>query len=59
MSILLDRADDRTGPALCALCERPLATSPSDDFCSESCQQKWHAANKVDQSITRGKRPAA
>lgn len=29
---------------LCQNCQRPLGRSPSDDFCSESCQQRWHAA---------------
>lgn len=29
---------------LCQSCQRPLGRSPSDTFCSENCQQRWHAA---------------
>ena len=26
----------------CQQCAAPLDTSPSDDFCGESCQEAWH-----------------
>ncbi|GHF74247.1 DUF3631 domain-containing protein [Amycolatopsis bartoniae] len=35
------------GPATCCQCGRPLGESPSDDFCSENCQQVWRSANRV------------
>lgn len=53
MTTLVEQADPYVVPQLCALCSRPLTSSPSDDFCSENCQQKWHAARMTDQSITR------
>ncbi|SFJ91254.1 Protein of unknown function [Amycolatopsis sacchari] len=31
----------------CNQCGRPLGESPSDDFCSENCQQVWRSANRV------------
>jgi hypothetical protein len=36
--------DQVLGPARwCAHCARPLADSPDDVFCSESCQRDWRA----------------
>jgi hypothetical protein len=29
----------------CHQCEGPLGDSPSDDFCGEGCQERWHAAH--------------
>lgn len=42
--------DELIGPAdtergLCCQCGRPLGDSPSDDFCSENCQQVWRTRN--------------
>jgi hypothetical protein len=31
----------------CNQCGRPLDDSPSDDFCSENCQQVWRSANRA------------
>lgn len=36
----LDAIDAATG---CQQCEGPLGSSPSGDFCSEFCWQKWSA----------------
>lgn len=41
MSDILDRIDQTLG---CQQCGGDLGDSPSDDFCSEGCQQTWHAA---------------
>ncbi|WP_037345914.1 hypothetical protein [Sciscionella sediminilitoris] len=40
MNDILDQIDAAIG---CQQCGRELGDSPSDDFCSESCQQRWHA----------------
>lgn len=26
----------------CHVCHKPLRNSPSDDFCSDTCQSYWH-----------------
>ncbi|MBB5158576.1 endogenous inhibitor of DNA gyrase (YacG/DUF329 family) [Saccharopolyspora phatthalungensis] len=57
MSTLLDRADERIDPTPCVSCNRPLSTSPSDDFCSESCQQRWYATHGADLSTWSDNRP--
>jgi len=36
----------------CAQCGDPLETSPSPDFCSDSCQSTWHAKSAI-HAITR------
>lgn len=59
MSTLANRPEEAMGHAACAWCHQSRSTSPSDDFCSESCQQNWHAAHEADLSITRDRRPAA
>ena len=41
MTELMGSLDDVV--QLCQICQRPLGRSPSDDFCSEGCQQRWHA----------------
>lgn len=40
-SEFLARLDAAVG---CQQCEGPLGDSPSDDFCSDICQHRWHAA---------------
>lgn len=42
MTALVGPADGKV--RRCQSCQQPLGRSPSDDFCSESCQQRWHAA---------------
>ncbi|WP_236793228.1 DUF3631 domain-containing protein [Amycolatopsis sp. GM8] len=43
-----DLIDDPPGaPGACIQCGRELGDSPSDDFCTENCQQIWRAANRV------------
>lgn len=42
MTALVRPADGKA--RLCQSCQQPLGRSPSDDFCSESCQQHWYAA---------------
>lgn len=37
----------------CAQCGRERGNSPSDDFCGETCQWKWHR-KRVDRSGTGG-----
>lgn len=37
---IIDQIDAITG---CQHCENSLGDSPSDDFCSETCQTHWHA----------------
>jgi hypothetical protein len=36
-----------TDTRTCTQCSRPLGESPSDDFCSENCQQIWRTAHAV------------
>ena len=31
----------------CAECGHASMTSPSDDFCSDVCQQHWHAKRTI------------
>lgn len=31
----------------CAECGHASKTSPSDDFCSDVCQQHWHARRTI------------
>ncbi|HEX4701280.1 MAG TPA: hypothetical protein VH352_04050 [Pseudonocardiaceae bacterium] len=33
--------------APCSECGRVNPTSPSDDFCSDVCQQHWHARRTI------------
>jgi hypothetical protein len=40
MSDILDKIAAAVG---CQLCGSELGTSPSDDFCTETCAQIWHA----------------
>jgi hypothetical protein len=35
----------RPADATCCQCGRPVGGSPSDDFCSENCQQAWRRAH--------------
>ena len=42
MSDIVDRIDEVTNSCLLEGCGRPLGGSPSDVFCSELCQQRWH-----------------
>jgi endogenous inhibitor of DNA gyrase (YacG/DUF329 family) len=36
-------AEPTAAPGTCCKCGRPLGDSPSDDFCSENCQNLWRA----------------
>lgn len=41
----------------CFQCHGPLGSSPSDDFCSDSCQTAWHSKH-ADHTMSRP-RPTA
>lgn len=41
MTDLIERIDTLVGT--CQHCQGPLGDSPSEDFCSEKCQQRWQA----------------
>lgn len=45
--------------AVCAdrECRRPLGRSPSVDWCSDVCQQRWTAAQNQVVPLTAGARP--
>lgn len=44
MTDIVDAIDQAIG---CQQCGKPLDASPSSDFCSEQCQQRWHEKRSV------------
>lgn len=44
MTDIVDSIDQAIG---CQQCGKPLDASPSVDFCSEQCQQRWHEKRSV------------
>lgn len=53
MTSIIDKIDAAMG---CQQCGKPLGRSPSNDFCSESCQHGW-AAKSADPPSPQPGRP--
>ena len=43
--------------SLCQQCQGSLRGSPSDDFCSDSCQRVWHEARADGRAVAESRLP--